>query len=312
MKANVFALLSMIMTSFNCLAIECENWQELNPEWIWCDDFENDDLLNKDYFEVNRANKEFGVTQDFSFDGNGALKATYLPGISESGNIKFSFGKTPVAPTRYTNQIFNEIYWRFYVKLESGWQGNPHKLTRATIFSASDWSQAAIAHIWENSSLGVGLDPVSGVVGNSIVTKGYNDFDNFTWLGGASGKVEIYAQENDDKWHCIEAHMALNTPYQSDGIFEFWINNDLQASRSDLNWRGGYTDYGINAIILENYVSGGMPRKQSRYMDNFVVSRERINCKDTTTKEISPPLPPSNVTQINSGGYSMVTVITGT
>ena len=293
MKLNYIILFFTSFFSLNCLAIECNDWQVLHPDWLWCDDFENDSSLNDDYFEVNRRNN-FGVTQENSFDGSGSLKATYIPGSPESGNVKFSFGKTPVAPTRYTDENFDEIYWRFYVLHESGWLGNPAKLTRAIVFSNSDWSQAAIGHIWENSSLGLKLEPVSGVVGNSVVTNGYNDFDNFTWLGGMAGKLEIYAPENTNKWHCVEMHMALNTLNQANGIFEFWINNELQANRNDLNWRGSYSDYGINAIFLENYSNNSLPQVQSRYMDNFVVSRERIGCKSDVG--ISPPKPPSNIT----------------
>lgn len=295
MKANVLALFIMILLSFDCLAIECQNWQAIHPEWIWCDDFENDGFLENDYFEVKRANEEFGVTEDFSFEGNGSLKSTYLPGISESGNLKLSFGRTPLATALHADQNFSEVYWRFYILHESGWQGNPNKLTRATIFTASDWSQAAIGHIWQNSSLGLKLEPVSGVVGSTVVAKGYNDFDNFNWLGGKQGNFEIFALEQAGKWHCVEVHMALNTPNQSNGTFEFWINDELQASLNNLNWRDGYTDYGINAIFLENYRTGGMSRKQSRFMDNFVVSRERINCKNSAVNSISPPLPPDNV-----------------
>lgn len=286
-------MFTLTLLSFNCMAVECNDWQNIHPEWIWCDDFENDNLLEANYFEVLRANGKFGVTQENAFDGNSSLKATYLPGVLEHGNIKFSFGKTPVSPIRYTDENFNEIYWRFYVLHEAGWQGNPFKLTRATVFAKSDWSQAAIGHLWENSSLGLKLDPVSGVVGSSVVTNGYNDFNNFTWLGGVSGKLEIYAPENTNKWQCVELHMALNTLNQADGVFEFWINNELQGNRNNLNWRGSYSGYGINAIFLENY-SNGKLQEQSRYMDNFVVSRERIGCKGDIG--ISPPKPPSNVT----------------
>lgn len=275
------------------MAVECNSWQTVHPEWIWCDDFENDNLLENNYFEVKRAKGNFGVTQENAFDGKGSLKATYLPDIQESGNVKLSFGNTPVAPTRYTNENFNEIYWRFYILHEAGWLGNPRKVTRATVFSKSDWSQAAIGHLWENTSLGLKLEPVSGVVGSSVVTNGYNDFGNFTWLGGTSGKLEIYAPENTNQWQCLEVHMALNTLNKSDGIFEFWINNELQGTLNDLNWRGGYSDYGINAIFLENYSNNNLPQVQSRYMDNFVVSRERIGCKGDTS--ISPPKPPFNI-----------------
>lgn len=295
MKTHFLILISTCLLNANCLAVECNNWQVLHPDWLWCDDFENDNSLGDNYFEVVRSNSYFGVSQEASFDGEGSLKATFLPGISHAGDIKFSLGRSPVAPTRYTNEDFNEVYWRIYVMHEPGWDGNPHKLTRATVFSSSDWSQAAIGHLWNNSSLGLALDPVSGVSGNMVVTHGYNDFDNMTWLGNKSGLIEIFANENVGKWQCIEVHMALNTPNRSDGVFEFWIDGELQASSNDLNWRDGYTQYGINAIFIENYANGGMTRVQSRYMDNFIVSRQRINCKDPTDI-IAPPLPPTILT----------------
>jgi len=293
MKTNAVLLLALTLLGFDCMAVECNDWQNIHQEWIWCDDFENDSSLENNYFEVVRANGRFGVAQENAFDGNSSLKATYIPGSLQAGNVKFSFGKTLVAPTRYTVEKFNEIYWRFYVLHEAGWLGNPAKLTRAMVFSKPDWSQAAIGHLWENSSLGLKLDPASGVVGSSVVTNGYNDFNNLTWLGGIAGNLEIYAQENTNKWHCIEVHMALNTSSQANGIFEFWINDTLQGARNDLNWRGSYTDYGINAIFLENYSNNSVPQEQSRFIDNFVVSRERIGCE--VNIGISRPNPPSNL-----------------
>lgn len=294
MKKHILILLAISWLSTNATAIECNNWQQLHPDWLWCDDFENDSSLENNYFQVNRSNGNFGVSTEAFFEGKSSLKAKFLPGISESGNIKFSFGRTPVAPTRYTNVDFDEVYWRVYVMHEPNWKGNAHKLTRAMIFSASNWSQAAIGHLWNNSALGLAIDPVSGVSGSTVVTQSYNDFPNMKWLGNKSGQLEIFAPENVGKWHCIEVHMALNTPNQSDGVFEFWIDGKPQASSNGLNWRGGYTQYGINAIFIENYATGGLSQVQSRYMDNFVVSQQRINCK-APAAQIAPPLPPSNL-----------------
>ncbi|MBN4063225.1 hypothetical protein JYT79_00435 [Cardiobacterium sp. AH-315-I02] len=272
-------------------ALECNNWQQQHPEWLWCDDFENDNSLESNYFEVNRANT-FGVYKDTSFGGQGALKATFVPGVSESGNLKFSFGRTPVQPTRYTTTNFDEVYWRFYIKHESDWQGNPKKLTRAMVFSGSNWSQAAIGHIWDNSTLGLKTEPVALVTGDTVISQGYNDFTNMKWLGGISGELEMFASENIGEWHCVETRMALNTPNQSDGVLEFWIDDKLQASSNNLDFRGGYTEYGINAIFIENYINdGAAPKQQSRYIDNLVISKQRIGC-NAATDTIAPPLPP--------------------
>jgi PKD repeat protein len=266
------------------LAEECIDWQLLHPEWIWCDDFESDSALEANYFEVNRAGGRLAVSGDAAFAGSQALKANYLPGSAESGNVKLSFGRTPIlaSPTLQPLADFNEVYWRFYIRVASGWQDNARKISRAIIFSDSNWSQAAIGHHWEgnNGSLTTGLDPVSGVIGDTVVTNGYNDFDNMIWLGKANGSTEVYAPDNQERWICMELQMKLNNPGLADGEFRYWIDGTLEAERSGLNWRGSYDDYGINALFLEHYMNGGSPQAQSRFLDNFVVSTQPIGCYD--------------------------------
>lgn len=272
---------------------ECTNWQQQHPDWIWCDDFETDSALERDYFDVDRQSGRFGVDNSTAFGGSASLKATYQTGVQDAGGLKLSFGKTPVSPTRLTDQNFNDVYWRFYMKLSPNWTGNAMKLSRATIFVASNWSQAAIGHLWEDNETGngLGLDPVSGVVGSTVQTTKYNDFDHMTWLGKANGTTPIYSAAYVDKWICIETRMKLNTPGASDGQMSLWIDGKLDAQASNLNFRGSYTTYGINAILLENYINSGAPRIQSRNFDNFVVSRTRIGCAAPSTT----PNPPTNV-----------------
>ena len=109
------------------LPVECNNWNTSHPAWLWCDDFESDAQLNNDYFEVDRAGGRFGVSTDAAWGGSASLKGIYIPSSQNAGNIKFSFGRTPVAPTRYLNQDFQEIYWRFYMMVDANWTGNPAK-----------------------------------------------------------------------------------------------------------------------------------------------------------------------------------------
>jgi hypothetical protein len=42
---------------------------------------------------------------------------------------------------------------------------------------------------------------------------------------------------------------------------------------------GSLTEYGINAVYLENYWNEGSPQPQDRYFDNFVIATERIGCR---------------------------------
>lgn len=293
-KLLISTLLGVMAASAYSLPVECSNWQVNHPEWLWCDDFESDGSLEQNYFDVNRVNGRFGVVTETSYGGSGALRNRYATGVEDAGGLKFSLGRTPVSPKRYTDRNFEDLYWRFYMKTGPNWVGQPRKVSRATIFASSNWAQAAIGHLWEaETGLGLGLDPVSGVSGGTVMTTGWNDFANFKWLGKADGSEQVYSSANRERWYCIEVHMKLNTPGQSDGMFEYWINNNREAIKTNLNWRGSYTAYGINAITLEGWVNGGAPQDQSRYFDNFVVSTKRVGCytPDTT----SPPSAPTNV-----------------
>ena len=276
--------------------LECANWQSQHSDWLWCDDFESDASLTQNYFDVNRVGGRFGVTTDTAFGGSGALKGTYIVGNEDAGGVKLSLGNTPVSPKRYTDRNFDELYWRFYMKTSPNWVGQAMKVTRATIFASSNWSQAAIGHLWEDNlnTAGLGLDPASGVSGSTVVTTKWNDFANLKWLGKTNGTTQVYSAANRDRWFCIEVHMKLNTPGASDGIFEFSLDGKQEASKSGLNWRGGYTAYGINAITLENWTNGGPSQQQDRYFDNFVVSTKPIGC--ATGAATVRPEPPTNVT----------------
>ncbi len=271
--------------------LECTNWQAAHPEWLWCDDFESDSSLEQNYFDVERAGGRLKVASDAAFGGTSSLKGTYIPSDTGAGSIKLSFGATPVAPKRYTDQKFDEVYWRFYMRTSANWTGNGYKVTRATVFSASNWSQAAIGHLWDDSpsKLGMALDPVSGVVGGNVVTTKYNDFDNMKWLGKVDGPTQVYAPENRGIWTCVEVHMKLNASGASDGLLEYWVNDKSEAQAKNLNFRGSYTQYGINAILMENYRNDPAAQTQDRYFDNFVVSKQRIGCAGSAPVRPNPP-----------------------
>jgi hypothetical protein len=74
----------------------------------------------------------------------------------------------------------------------------------------------------------------------------------------------------------------LNTPGKSDGIFELWINDTLQAARRDLNWHDTWNNdpdsYMINAVFFENYWNKGSVKDQERYFDNILITTTPIKC----------------------------------
>lgn len=280
---------------------------ESSSDLIWYDDFDGDsinDIKNR-YFEVWTTNNFGPVTSD-AFGGSGhALRGTFQPGTESAGNIKLRIGRSPVGNkgARLTED-FTDVYWRMYVKHQRGWQGNPLKMSRATTFAKSDWSQAMFAHVWEGSGDRIKLDPASGVSdngsGGSIATSGYNDFANMTWAGPlgvvqsptTSPSYPIYRSDYVGQWVCIETRAKLNTPGKSDAEFTMWINGVESAKAINFTWRGTYTAYGINAIMLENWWNGGKsPQTQWRNFDNFVVSTKPIGLVSTSVNPVIRKIP---------------------
>src|SRR5690606_7117219 len=83
------------------------------PEWIWCDDFEQD--RRSAYFESTMALRN-GVGRN----GSRAAVGRYLIGSREAGNFKVAFGRTPSASFRPVDggtRNYRDVYWRVFVKL---------------------------------------------------------------------------------------------------------------------------------------------------------------------------------------------------
>lgn len=244
---------------------------ESDEHVIWYDDFDG---------EVQEYGESSGGLSDqesFGSDGQSML-SHYEKGSRGEGNRKVFFGDSPTGrPIIHRGRKYEDVYWRIYIKHQHGWQGGgPDKMSRATSLAAPNWAQAMIAHIW-SSGESLTLDPASGVVGDRMVTTRYNDFDNLRWLGNKPvSSFKIHSTEESGRWVCVEGRAKLNSPGQKDGVQELWIDGRLESKRNGLDWRGTYTEYGINAVFLESYWNNGSPVTQSRWIDNFVISAESI------------------------------------
>src|SRR5690606_34738800 len=151
-------------------------------------------------------------------------------------------------------------------------------------------------HVWSGGSGSNYLvtDPASGTdTQGNLITSQYND-PNLRWLGARTGTTPLFSSAQVGQWKCVEARMRLNDAGQSNGILELWVDGNLDARTTNLNWVGSYSAYGINALFLENFWNAGSPKEQSRYFDNLVVSTQRIGCGDAP--EPPPPPPPTEGT----------------
>lgn len=268
---------------------QCFTCDQAPAGTIFCDDFEDTLALAEKYFEYVPAGGAFVPQNGVGRDGSRGMRAVFQQGQVSAGNLKKSFGRTPSAylgkHAATPGQDYQEIYWRVDVRLQPGWQGGGgDKLTRATAMVNADWAQGAIGHLWSGNKSNTHylvLDPASGIAADGqLRAASYNDFPNLRWLGNQRGNIDLFSTANAGRWFSVEGHIKLNTPGLSDGLFEFWVNDTLQVSKTNLNWHGTWNanpgQYQLNVIMLENYWNSGSPVKQERYFDNFIISTRRI------------------------------------
>jgi hypothetical protein len=254
----------------------------LPSDWIFCEDFENIPDTKKVFFEHNDDSGDLRVVSGEGSSGTHALEASFQKDEVEAGWVSVAFGRNPIVgsnkPHYRANEDFAEVWWRLRVKHEQGWPDvGPAKLMRATSFAKSNWGQAMIAHLWSSGVQLLG-DPATCVTGGSVACNQYNDFANLKWLGQMKGTTPLFSKALSGQWHCVEGHVKLNTPGKTDGSFEFWIDGNLEKSRKDLNWRGTYTDYGVNLVSVENYWNSGAVQDLKRWFDDIAIAESRIGC----------------------------------
>jgi len=271
-------LCALINLSLFAVEAGCPQKGKTQPGVLWCDDFEtSSDMMNKHYFEFDDDGGDFRRVDYQSHSGKYALAARFQAGEVSAGHFMYNFGRNPIGSQGYRSRNFREIYWRFYVKLQAGFQGHPDKLTRAISYAGPNREQAMIAHLWASSRnrSTLLLDPASGIDKNSkLRTTTFNDFANLKWIGVKQGTTSL----QPGRWYCIEAHVKLNQPGKSDGRFEFWIDDKPEALRTNLDWVNNWDKYGINSIFFSNYWNKGSPKEQERYLDDLVIATKKIGC----------------------------------
>jgi hypothetical protein len=246
--------------------------QENDPALIWYDNFDGPE---KNY--VESENKPDPTNKFGSIGKSVPCIYSNSKDSKGTGNRKVFFGDSPYNPIAQVGKKYDEIYWRVYVKHQHGWTGGGEaKLTRATSIVSGSWAQAMIDHVW-TSGESLTLDPASGVVGDKVVTTTYNDFNNLHWLGNnPASEFKFSSTAESGWWVCVETRCKLNTPGLKDGITQLWIDGRLECERHNMDFRGSYNYYGINAVFLEAYWNDRSPVFQYRWLDNFVISPKPI------------------------------------
>ncbi|MEO8083502.1 MAG: hypothetical protein ABI780_06755 [Ardenticatenales bacterium] len=257
-----------------------------HPEWIFCDDFEAGPptVGVGRYFEIDGDDGDFRRVAGAGRDGSFGMRTEWQRGEVGAGGLKVAFGRNPNGYMNKTRirptEDFREIWYRLDVRHDVGWQGDPAKLSRATVFaSADDWRQAMIAHLWGDGKGHLLVDPARCVdPANGVKCTKYNDFDKLDWLGNKPGTTPVFDTANGGRWFCVVHHVRLNDPGQANGVQEFFIDGRLEARREGLDFVRGYQDFALNAVFVENYWNDGAVKDEGRDFDNLVISTGSVEC----------------------------------
>lgn len=252
--------------------------------WVFCEDFETITDPRDVVLDYQEGEGGFVLVEGIGASGSHAMEVAHRPGVEGSGWMVVSFGESPLAtegrPTYAPEATFTEVYWRLRVKTEPGWPDvGPGQLTRTVSFASDDWSEAVVAHL-RSVPDDVRLEalPVTCVSGAEVVCTGYDDEASLESLGPMVGPTPIFSEAASGQWRCVEGHLRLNTPGEADGRLEFWVDGALEASRSNLDLRGSWDDYGINALVIENLWPGGAPAPLRRWVDDVAIATAPIGC----------------------------------
>jgi hypothetical protein len=281
---SIFALLSLLVCVCASPASAAE---QACATAIFCEDAETLTLPGR---WIDGAQPTITVTANTAqvFSGSKAIQAN-LPG-ADGGWLGTFFTPTGNAAPSGTPG-YDHIYARMYAKLSANWVCVGPSCGKFMVFYGA---QSGISGPYNpysgNGKAGVipngsdyyyaGVAMVAPSVPREIALYEYypEQLDHSGFSGDAivgSPTVQIPV----DRWTCIEQELLANTPGQHDGLQRVWVNDTLVVQHAGMRWRDT-----LNLQTLQFQLSFSLtpPQTQQYWVDNVVVSTQRIGCSTAT------------------------------
>ena len=181
--------------------------------------------------------------------------------------------------TRWFMPGYDEVFVRFYVMFEEGFQnmrgdGNGmHFFLLAGNRIDDERSSFGKPGIVPTGSdfFYAGLDPE--FVQRDPMLLPFSFYTYWPDMQGRYGNVRAQSSPTiplvGGAWQEVVFHVKLNTPGQSDGSQTVWINGVKKLDQQHMRWRTT-TDLRLNEIRFDNYMPGGL-RTQHVWVDDVLV-----------------------------------------
>jgi hypothetical protein len=249
--------------------------------WISCEDFDSiDDAPNQiaQWFEMGDG---FGVEPDGDDPTDLALRITLQPSMVFGGWVSLRWGNGPDGPgVDSPGEDFDEVWVRYSLRTGDDWPG--YEIGDVGELIAANGPNWAIATETAIRGDAAGrLRPLGWtcIFDGGLACNGSNDWNGALQLiWQEQGPSTFFGGDSAGVTRCLEAHMRLNTPGASDGEAHVWIDGVEEIARTGIDFRGSWTDYGLNALRFTNYANPPASPLDF-WVDDVVVATERIGCE---------------------------------
>jgi len=257
-----------------------------DPAVVFAEDFEDDDLKARGWYDLNGWGKRLVVTDEDKATGAKCLKLVYPSGSTGP------WFRAPHFPHGHRT-----LYVRYYRKWADGWNwggpgdGNGHD-TRLVAngpglptqaYKAKDTAvlmMESCTHFapWRRGLFGLMLFTKKPFLTDAIRASRKTQEAHGHRLRGGEWWLATVDRSRSPKsppgrWFCVEYMGTLNTPGEADGEIKGWIDGELvyhvenctirDGAASDATWRRWW---------VGPYFHGGTTRDQHSYLDSVVVA----------------------------------------
>jgi len=210
------------------------------------------------------ANDRYSISSDPTrvHSGKYSLQALYTP--------TDSYGEL----VRYFMPGYDEIYVKFYVMFEEGFQHGPHFLVvcgSTVTNSGSCFGKAAVVPNGTDFFY-AGVDP-DFVGDDSLRPLSFYTYwpDMSCCYGNRFVQTAPQIPLIGGQWQEVVFHIKLNTPGQSDGSQTLWVNGVKKIDMQNMRWRTT-TDLRLNLIRFSNWTQSA-PIVEHVWVDDMTVWR---------------------------------------
>ena len=238
---------------------------------------------------IQRATDNKIVTNNFI--GEKALRVSYPKGGVGPGETGTQFPLVFDRMTGLDESHYNEIYLRYYLKFEEGFDFRLGGKLPGLMGGGNSWSRS-------------GGDQPDGTNGwtmrfmwrrdGQIVVYAYlPPSENGKWGGVQWGQnIDCDFAAQPGKWHCIEQYINVGTPGEDDGKLIVWIDGVQRLDIDDMRFWDVENDYGLIGGVYFSTFHGGNTSDWAPHVDSYaqydgiVMAKNRVGPKLRDTVEL--------------------------